>query len=404
MPPRDDSDDDGSFDPPLPPADRLWRHPSEMAGAGAPGPGSPGPGHTPAARRVIWSTAIGAGVAGVALTLGALAITGTFSGAVATRVVVEKVAVSPVVSSPLLRDDRGVTVVAERLAPALARLVLTQPQGSTAGTAVIVRTDGMLVTSARLIADAEAIEVVLADGRRFEGQVRGLDPFTDVAVVQIAATDLPVAILGSSTDLVVGAPSVAVGSALQSGSAPWVSSGVISAVESRIPAGDESLHGMIQTDTPIGETGGGGALVDANGSVIGILTPIGTAEASGFAFATPINLVGRVAAQLITYGYAIHGWLGINCTDSSAATTLALNIDGGAEILGVRTESPADLAGLRAKDTITEIDGEPMESASSIVVAVRDHRPGDAIAVGYWRDGQHIDATLIVGEQPRTRR
>ncbi|MSO87047.1 MAG: PDZ domain-containing protein [Acidimicrobiia bacterium] len=403
MPPHDDSDDGGGFDPPLPPEDRLWRHPSEMAGAGAPGPGSPVQGHTPAARRVIWSTAIGAGVAGAALTLGVLAITGTFSGAVAEHVV-EKVAVSPVVSSPLLRDDRGVTVVAERLGPALARLVLTQPEGPTTGTAVIIRSDGMLVTSARLIGDAEAIEVVLADGRRFEGQVRGLDSFTDVAVVQIAATDLPVAILGSSTDLVVGAPSVAIGSALESGSAPWVSSGVISALERRIPVGEESLHGMIQADTPIGATGGGGALVDANGSVIGILAPIGTAETTGFAFATPINLVGRVAAQLMTYGHAIHGWLGINCTDSSAATTLALDIDGGAEILGVRTESPAALAGLRAKDTITEIDGEPMESASSIVVAVRDHRPGDEIALGYWRDGQHIDAKLIVGEQPGTRR
>ena len=400
MPPQDDADDDRGFDPPLPPEDRLWRHPSETAGGGGPGPATPASGPAPTRRRVIWSTALVAGVTGVALTLGVLAITGTFSRDVVDRVVVENVAVSPVVSSPLLRDDRGVTVVAERIAPALAHLVLTQPGGSIRGTAVIFRSDGMLVTSAELINDAEAIEVVLADGRRFEGRVRGHDPFTDVAVVQIAANDLPVAVLGSSTDLVVGAASVAIGSPLKGGSAPLVSSGVISAVERSVPAGEELLHGMIQTDTPLGETGSGGALVDANGSVIGIIAPIGAVDATGFAFATPINLVWRVAEQLITNGHASHGWLGIECTDVRATFPQTLALQGGAEIVGVRAESPAALAGLTADDTITEIDGEPVESASSIVMTVRDHHPGDQIAVGYWRDGEHRDTTVILGEQP----
>jgi putative serine protease PepD len=157
---------------------------------------------------------------------------------------------------------------------------------------------------------------------------------------------------------------------------------------------------MIQTDTPLGETGSGGALVDANGSVIGIIAPIGAVDATGFAFATPINLVRRVAEQLITNGHASHGWLGIECTDVRATFPQTLALQGGAEIVGVRAESPAALAGLTADDTITEIDGEPVESASSIVMTVRDHHPGDQIAVGYWRDGEHRDTTVILGEQP----
>lgn len=401
MPLDDDTDDDlGGFDPPLPPEDRLWRHPSELASLGRPLGATTAPRRRPAARGSAWPIAAVAGLVGAALSTGVMALTGTLSTNVVERSVVEKVAVTPVVSSPMVRGERGVVAVTQRLAPAIARLVLTQPDGMTTGSAVIFRDDGLLLTSALLLDDTIAIDVILADGRHFEGRLLGVDRPTDVAVVEIDADHLPVAVLGSSEDLEVGSPTIAIGSALAAGEAPAVSTGVISAIERRVDEAGESLHGMIQTDAPVDVGGAGGPLVDASGSVIGIVATMGAAGADGFCFATPINLARRVAGQLMASGQATHGWLGIEGGDLTTEQAQAMAVDGGAHIRGVETNSPASGAGLAPDDVITDIDGDPVASASALVVAMRDHEPGDAVTLGYWRDDQRHEVVVTVGPAP----
>lgn len=399
MPVDDDADDDiGGFDPPLPPDDRLWRHPSELASVGPASAMTPARGLTTEGRGPAWPIAAVAGLVGAALSTAVLAVTGAFSTEVTERQVIEKIAVAPVVTSPMLTARATVEAVADQVAPAVVRLVVATPDGMTAGSGVLFRSDGLLLTSARLLSGASEIDVALADGRHFDGHVMGFDRATDIAVVRIDGDRLPVAVLGSSADLEAGSTTIAVGCARADDHQAVVSTGVISAVERRVDAGDAALHGMIQTDTPIDITGTGGPLVDASGTVIGIVASVDGGD--GFHFAVPIDLARRVAGQLMISGRATHGWLGIEGTDLSVEQAHSMGVDGGALVRGVEADSPAAVGGLATDDVITEVDGSMVDSASELVVVVRDHQPGDALVLGFWRDGEHHEAAVTIGEHP----
>jgi serine protease Do len=401
MSPDDDADDDaGAVQPPLPPDDRLWRHPSEIRlhGMGGGSAVSPPPG---AGRGMPWAVVLVAGFAGAVLASGIIALTGRLSPDVVERHVVEKVAVTPVVSTPVLEGDQGVEAVARRLSPAIARLDVERGEELITGSGVVFQDDGMLLTSAHVVDDARAIRVQLADGRTFEGDLIGLDHLTDVAVVDIDATDLPVAVLGSSEGLAVGAPAVAIGSPLGLEGGPSVTTGVISAVGRSIDPGEgEPLHGMLQTDAPIAAGSSGGALVDSAGSVVGIVTAVAAEPTGDFGFATPIELARRVARQLIEDGHATHGWLGIQGADLDADEAGTLGVQGGAVVRGVADDGPADQAGLSRDDVISDVDGEEVQSMPELVVEIREREPGDEVTVGYWRDGHHHETTAVVGERP----
>jgi S1-C subfamily serine protease len=119
-----------------------------------------------------------------------------------------------------------------------------------------------------------------------------------------------------------------------------------------------------------------------------------------FGFATPIELAHRVASQLVEGGRAVHGWLGIAGIDLSARRAEALGIAGGALVREVALGGPAEAAGLQTGDVITELDGLPVRSMSALVVAMRDHQPGDAVLVGYWRDGRRHETSIPVSATP----
>jgi S1-C subfamily serine protease len=400
MGPDDDADDDvPGAGPPLPPDDRLWRHPSELRVHGAGG----GPVLVaPAGSRTIsWSVALVAGLAGAVLSTGVIALTGSLSPRVVERAVVEKVAVTPVVSSPMVRGERGVVAVAERLSPAIVRLDVERDGSAATGSGVLYRDDGLVLTSAHVVTGTSAIDVVLTDGRHFEGHLLGTDPLTDVALVDIDGDHLPVAVLGTAEGLEVGAPTIAIGSPLGFDGGPSVTTGVISAVERRIEApGGEPLHGMIQTDAPIAPGSSGGALVDANGAVIGITTAVAAEAGARFGFATPIDLARRVADHLLADGRMVHSWLGVEGTDLTSDQAQAMGVGGGAMVRDVAGGSPAALAGLTSDDVITEVDGQRVHSISGLVVELRAHDPGDEVLVGYWRDGAHHEATVTLAEHP----
>lgn len=401
----DDADDDAAAPrPPLPPDDRLWRHPSEL--------GTHGLRASPAAvdaprlegRGTPWTVVVAAGLAGAVLAAGLLALSGQIERTV-DRPVVERVAVTPIVSAPLIGSgsDRGVAAVVRRLEPAVVRLELSAPDGSTTGSGVLFRSDGMVLTSARLVDDATKIGVRLADGRRFAGRLVGRDPLTDVAVIDVDATELPVAVLGSATDLEVGAVVLTIGCRQSHRKGPSVATGVLSGLSHSLAApGGDWLHGLLQTDAPAAATAAGGPLVDTAGSVVGIVTAFqgDPSETDGFGFATPIDLAHRVARQIIDRGRASHAWLGIEGTDLSSDDAATLGLDGGARVRQVDRGSPADRAGLDREDVITEVDGEPVDSMPGLAVEMREHEPGDEVEVGYWRDGEHHTSTVRVGERP----
>jgi S1-C subfamily serine protease len=352
------------------------------------------------ARGSVWPIAAVAALVGAALCGGVLAVTGSLSPG-AGEPVVEKVAVTPIVANPVLEpgEQESVAVLAERLAPAVVHLVVTTESGTAPASGVIVRDDGLVFTSAREVADATSISVVLGDGRRVEGELVGVDLPTDVGVLSIDASGLSVAVLGTSDDLAVGSPAMALGWPTENASQPSVTTGVVSALEHRLDANGESLHGLIQTDAPIEPAWSGGPLVDATGAVIGITTDLAGGEA-GFGFATPIDLVRRVARELIETGTVARSWLGIEGADLSMAEADRLGLPGGAAVESVLDGSPADEGGLQRGDVITWVGGHRVVSSSGLVVAMREHEPGEQVDVTYWRDGRRYEVTLTLVERP----
>lgn len=398
----DDADDDvGDVGPPLPPDDRLWRHPSELHAhgpAGAPVPVRGTAGDGPA---LPWRVALVAGLAGAAISIGAIAVTGSLSPRIVERQVVEKVAVTPVVSSPMVRGERGVVAVAERLSPAIVRLDVERDDGTATGSGVLFRDDGLLLTSAHVVAGSLGISVLLTDGRRLDGELLGADELTDVALVDVDGMGFPVAVLGTAEGLEVGAPTIAIGSPLGLAGGPSVTTGVISALDRRVESvGGEPLHGMIQTDAPIAPGSSGGALVDASGAVIGITTAVANQAGGRFGFATPIDLAHRVAEHLLRTGRMVHGWLGVEGADLSAAQARQLGVDGGALVRAVAPGSPAEAAGIEPDDVITEVDDEAIDSISALVLALRDLGPGDTVVLGCWRDGRSVEVRARLAAHP----
>lgn len=404
MAPDDDGDDDvAPAGPPLPPDDRLWRHPSELRDHGLGGGGAlAAPTATvPGRSSAAWTQAVLAGLVGAALATAVIAATGSFSPGVVERAVIEKVAVTPVASSPMLRSQRDVVAVAERLSPSVVRLDVVRDDGTATGSGVIFRDDGMLLTSAHVVAGAASISAVLTDGRRVGGTLVGLDTVTDVAVVDLHGQGFPVAVLGTAEGLVAGATAIAIGSPLGLEGGPSVTMGVVSAVGRRVDAlQGESLHGMIQTDAPIAEGSSGGALVDASGAVIGITSAVAADAGGRYGFATPIDLAHRVADQLIRSGHMVHGWLGVEGSDLPADHATAAGLAGGAVVHGIAHDSPAASAGLAEGDVIVGVDDRAVTSISSLVVQLRAHSPGDAVTLRYWRDGATGETSATLAERP----
>lgn len=395
-PDYDGDDDTGVPGAPLPPDDRLWRHPSEVREHGIPGR----PLIAAPSRRVAraWPVAVVAGLTGAVLSIGILAVTGALAPSESDRRVVEKVAVTPLLASPVMPGDRGVAAIAQRVSPAIVRLDTSNGDGyRAAGSGVVFRSDGLALTSAHVVAGAQGIQAELTDGRYLRCELIGVDPLTDIALVRIDGDDLPVAVLGSAEGIEVGSVTIAIGSALGFEGAPSVTTGIISAVGRQVKVeGGEVLHGVLQTDAPIAPGSSGGALLDGSGAVVGITVAGASDAASGFGFAVPIDLARRVADGILAHGRMIHSWLGVEGRDHDSA-------DGrrdGALVRAVAPDSPAALAGLQVDDVIDEVDGEPVDSISEVVVELREHAPGSTVTIGYWRGDHHAETTATLTERP----
>ena len=242
-------DESPSFRAPLPPSDRLWRHPSEMGGGADPGSQVALQGG--GARRP-WVVALVGGGLGVCVAIGVMAIFGMLDHKVVERLVIEREAVAPAAAT-VSTPSASVAGVVKNAAPAIARLEVLGAIGAASGSGVLFRDDGYLITNAHVVSDATAINVILADGSQHEGSLIGSDPDSDIAVVKIGGSGHPTRVLGQAATLQVGQTAIAIGSPLGLEGGPSVTLGVISALNRTVDThgGDAALTGMIQTDASI---------------------------------------------------------------------------------------------------------------------------------------------------------
>jgi serine protease Do len=272
----------------------------------------------------------------------------------------------------------------------------TPRQGS--GSGFIIAPDGYILTNYHVIDAAERIGVTLADGRSFRAGVVGTDPAIDVALLKIeGARDLPAAALGNSDDLRVGEWVCAIGNPL--GYVHSVTAGVVSFIGRKLF--DASLDDYIQTDAAINFGNSGGPLINARGEVIGINSAI-SSKASNIGFAVPINQAVGILPQLKTRGRVSRGYMGVFLTDVTPALQRSLNlaVSHGALVQEVNTGSPAERAGVRAYDVITEVEGRDIDGNDTLIRDISARLPGSVARLGVVRDGRAIVVPVKLAERP----
>ena len=399
----DPEDERSSFGSPPPPDDRLWRHPSELAESPPPGPVSSGFAASrppdPRPRRPTWIVA-GASALGASLVSTGLVLifVGLRDGDRATPVAVERQLARPrwtVASSPIAEiADRARAAIVQLRVDAGDQAEAGTASGPAAGSGVIFRTDGHVLTSAHLVDGATSLRALLATGREVAATLVGSDPDSDTAVVKLDGGPFPVATLGSAMNLHVGQTAVAIGSS--------VTVGVISALHREVrPAGGEpTLLDMIQTDAGISPGSSGGALLDGDGAVIGITSAV-TDEAGGSpAFATTIDTARSVADELIRTGRVVHPWLGIEGTDVLGSVAAELDVEGGAMVSQVTQRSPAESGGLAPRDVIVGVNGRAVRSMGELVTVLRALGPGAIANLEVVREGRHRSVAVVLAERP----
>lgn len=291
-------------------------------------------------------------------------------------------------------EEETVIRVARNATPA----VVGVSRGGGSGSGVIVRSDGIIITNAHVVGNARTVEVTTADGRTLTGRVLGRDEFVDTAIVQVNATNLPVAPLGNSDQLEVGQVAVAIGNPL--GLERTVTRGVVSAIN-RDPRGIGIASGLIQTDAAINPGNSGGPLLDSSGRVIGINTAI-LAGTTGLGFAIPINVATDVMQQILTTGRVRRAFLGVGSRDITPeiARYFRLPIQEGVVIVSVARSSPAQRAGILVEDFIVGIDRESVRDQLDLLRLLREHRPGDQVRVEVVRGSRRITLPVTLGEAP----
>ena len=270
------------------------------------------------------------------------------------------------------------------------------------GSGVIFRSDGYIVTNNHVIEGAKDITVALADGRTLPATLVGTDPYSDLAVIKVDATDLPTAEFGNSDDIMVGEPAIAIGNPLGLEFQGSVTAGVISALNRTLTIGDNRLK-LLQTDAAINPGNSGGALVNADGQVIGINSAkLAATGVEGIGFAIPINTAKPIIDELINKGHVTYPYLGVGVLDKQTAAQAGykLNVDAGVIVMQLELGSPADQAGIRQRDLILKIDGKDTNTVADLRSIIAEHKVGDNITITISRNGQVGDVTATLAEMP----
>jgi serine protease DegS len=272
------------------------------------------------------------------------------------------------------------------------------------GSGVIVDSAGHIITNNHVIANAESINVGLADNRVAPATVVGRDPDTDLALLSIKLKNLPVMPLGRSDEIQVGDVVLAIGDPL--GLSQTVTHGIVSAT-GRQQLGVATFENFIQTDAAINAGNSGGALINARGELIGINTAVlnksnsGNLSVEGIGFAIPVNLARGVMKDILDHGRVIRGWIGILPEDVDDEQAKQLGLPrGGVVITNMYRASPAVDAQLRIGDIVTAIDGKAVRSARDTLSQIAAKKPGVKISLHLLRGRSELDSKVNVTERP----
>lgn len=299
--------------------------------------------------------------------------------------------------NPLLNDPFFQRFFGDRLAPAPRKRL-----ENSLGSGVIVNKQGYILTNNHVITGAEEIEVLLHDGRTAAAAIIGTDPESDLAVLKINLPDVPSIIFGYSEKLRVGDVVLAIGNPF--GVGQTVTSGIVSATK-RSQLGLSTFENFIQTDAAINPGNSGGALINAYGQLVGINTAIFSRSggSQGIGFAIPVSLAKEVLSEIVEYGRALRGWLGVEVQDlnQGLAESFGLAEIEGALVAGLQTGGPGYSSGLAIGDVITHIDDQKVMGARSLMNAVTSNPPGTTLHLRIIRSGKSIEIDTVIGERPQ---
>jgi len=319
------------------------------------------------------------------------------------------------VSEVRIEESNAVIEAVEEVAPAVVLIQTTSGGvfGGAAGTGsgVIYQSDGWILTNRHVVEDAESMIVELNDGRTFDATLYGIDTLTDLAIIKVDATDLPVAPIGSSRDLEPGQLAIAIGNPL--GYKHTVTTGIVSGLGRQITASSgtqesaDTLRNLIQTDAAINPGNSGGPLVNSAGQVIGINTAVST-EAQGLGFAIPVDVAKPIMEQALAGEPIVRPWIGVYYTPISPAIAEAEDLDsdygaligtGGGQS-AIIPGSPAEAAGLRDGDIIVGLNGEALNEESDLATLILPYEPGETVTLRILRDNSTTNVEVTLGELP----
>ena len=301
--------------------------------------------------------------------------------------------------------------LARRLTPSVVQIVTSalttdffnQPVPSSGvGTGIILDQEGHILTNNHVVADAQDIIVNLSNGESFPAELVGRDPTTDTAVVRIEAEGLQPAVLGSSSELLIGEEVVAIGHALGLKGGPTVTKGVVSALGRSIdPDPQSTITDLIQTDAAINPGNSGGPLVNSRGEVIGMNTAI-ISGSQGIGFAININDIKVVTAQLIDQGFVNRGFLGITPLNlsRSLAQQVGVPVTEGVLVAQVAPTSAADEGGLQEEDVIVAMNDQPINNTGQLSQFLLEHPTGETVSVRFFRADEEQTTEVVLGERP----
>jgi serine protease Do len=275
------------------------------------------------------------------------------------------------------------------------------------GSGVIINPDGYILTNNHVISEADEIYVTF-DNERYDAEIIGTDPYTDLAVIKIDKEDLPAIRLGDSDELDVGEWVLAIGNPFSDVLENTVTAGIVSAKgRTGLAIGGGRRGGIqyqdfIQTDAAINPGNSGGAMVNLRGQLVGINTAIVGQANVGIGFAIPINMARGVMEQLIESGRVSRGYLGVTIQelDDALASSYGLDEPKGVLITGVQEDTPADKVGLKAEDIILSVDGEVVTNVTELQRTIASFAPESKVKLKIWRDNKESTVEVTLGELP----
>lgn len=395
---------------PLPPEDRLWRHPSELGPGGsglvpdptnplsAPWPPLPVVGRSRRGlrgrRKSFASVAAVSCLVGAVIAMGVVIATRPSSPAISQQPekAAQPSALQPITS--VVWKQFPTERVAAAVTPAVARLDVRGAKGwQQPASAVLLDDAGTLVTSSALVRGSQKIVVTFANDVPRTGRLAGVDSQTGIAVITVAPQGHHAADL-AGTRPSTGEPTLMVGGPGPGSVTGTVTTGNVRGLGRQTDGVDGTLHDLIEIDRPVLDDTTGGALVDADGQVLGICLKGKTAA---LGYAVPIDLVRKVGAEIRTKGRVSWGRLGVKAADLDPGQAQDLGLSGAAQVVSVEPASPAAKAGLVTGDLITLLGMTKIESVTDLVAALSEHHPGDELEVQYRRGSQSRSVETTLG-------